>query len=157
MTNTTESWVKTVEKLQNLWGTLPKNPRMNAQELYGTYNQITEELTEWVEAVEHLEKHGDTQESRDMLSDVIVDLVFYILQSGVRSGLTQDIEHRFHTVFQNNVNKLTDIQTAQETVKRLAKETQMTYSVREGGLKDSWLVIRDTDGKIMKPNGWKEI
>lgn len=151
------TWPDAVQQLHEKWGTMPKEPKMNAAEIRGTYNQIVEELNEWIEAVEYLEQHGETQEAKDMLSDVIVDLCFYQLQSGIRSGLAKDINRRFSSVWENNINKCTSLKNAQETARKLTKETRKTHSVRESGQKDVWLIIRDMDGKICKPIGWKEV
>ena len=152
-----ESYVNAVERLQKEWGTLPAKPRMNTAEIRGTHHQIAEELTEWEDAADFLEKHGDCQEARDMLVDVAVDLIYYQLQSIVRAGLSEEFDSRFWSVWHNNVNKMTDVQNAKESAKRLTEETQMSHSVREAGKKDYWLVIRNHDGKICKPNGYVEV
>lgn len=152
-----KAWPSMVEELQSRWGTLPKNPKMNAAEMLGTHHQIQEELEEWVEAVEYLQKHGQCEEAEDMLADVAVDLVYYILQSVVRAGLTEKTEHRFHSVFHNNLNKVTDIENARESVKYYQKKDQESHSIRESGMKDRWLIIRTKDGKIRKPLGYVEV
>lgn len=152
-----DTWIDIVEDLQRKWGTLPSDPQMNSTEIQGTLHQIEEELEEWQEVVDHMKQHGRTQESQDMLSDVIVDLIYYILQSGVRSGLQEDIKKRFYSVYHNNIAKVTDVENAEESVRAYVEAEGVSHSIREAGIKGTFLVIRDHDNKIRKPIGFVEI
>lgn len=150
-----KDYVGLVKYLQEAWGTLPDNPRLNLSDMEGTHNQIVEELDEWKEACEHLSKYGRTSEVEHMFRDVTVDLVFYIMQAVVRGGMADNFTEDFNNIFQNNLNKVTDEENAFNTAKHYQSEEGEYHSIRQ--TPHGYVVIRDKDSKIRKPLGFIEV
>ena len=99
--------IRRTKALQQYWGFhTPETPMMHPEEMRGCVTQIKNELEELeeliavVESVEHATEHHSKE-----LSDVCIDLLEYVQQLAVRSGISNRIEEDSHKIYLNNCTK----------------------------------------------------
>lgn len=111
------------------------------------YNLLLEELNEYKEACEN----GDLVE----VLDAIVDILFLTFGTAITHGMDGVLEEAWNRVVENNMSK---------EIKSLKLATDSVQFYQDKGVvvhieptDEGYLLIRDSDGKIMKPAGFQPV
>lgn len=148
-----------VQSLQERWGSLKDKPELSLKELEKTLSQASEELTELQDIIDKVKTQSGVVHPEDIkdFRDLVVDMMFYLLQPVACSGLSSKLQKDFFQIYLNNATKVC------ETLK-LAEETRNSY-IKDGvdcyiqyvESFDHYVVKRRSDDKVLKPNGFQPV
>ena len=147
-----------VQNLQERWGSIKDKPELTLEELEKTLSQSSEELTELSEVIESVKEKGFVSE-KDMrdFRDLVADMMFYLLQPLICSGLTDKFKNDFYKIYLNNATKVCDtLESANSTVNHYRDLGTNCY-VQYIKAFDHYVVKRCLDDKVMKPLGFKSV
>lgn len=155
-----QSMLDMVKTLQQHWGCLPDDPQITYDELSGTYSQLVEELDEWGDILDDSHHHHCNQITQEHIKDfrdVSVDLIFYILQSVVRTGQSEVFMEDFKKIYENNMTKVVhDPKVLEETLDMYHQKGVDVYAEKVMPY-GHWVVKRQGDNKIMKPSNFRSV
>lgn len=151
--------IKRTESLQKRWLTvIPQEPTIDVDRLSGGIEQIKDELEELVELRDKVASQGGVAKEEDIIemSDTLVDLLEYIQQEAVKSGIADRIEADAYKIYLNNWTKVCN--TTEEMVKTvdMYKEKGIEVVVNMSGA--GYFVVRDAiTGHVKKPYNYKKV
>lgn len=145
--------IERTEHLQRVWGFgVPKEGGIATQEdIVKSYEMIAEELEEMKELIDNF-GHYSFSEMDDELSDVIVDMMEYLQQLAVRTGVASRYARDSYAIYCNNLTKVClTLKEAEETLNKYLDQGVTCYAEPVGS---HWVVKRSADHKVMKPAGF---
>lgn len=110
-------------------------------------NLLQEELDEYLEACEN----GDSVE----ILDALVDIMFLTFGTVIAHGMQGVFEQAWNRVVENNMSK--EIKHKQLAIDSIQFYEDAGVSVHMEPTDEGYLLIRDHDGKIMKPVGFEPV
>ena len=140
--------------LQQRWGfPTPETPIIRLHDLRGCYEQINAELMELAEIIDDFTEMT-TEELITEVSDVAIDLLEYVQQMIVRTGMVQKVEEDSYKIYLNNCTKVCDsykeaVET-QEMYDDAGIETYIDY-VQQFNL---YVVKNCETSHVVKPKGF---
>lgn len=142
-----------VQNLQERWGSLKDKPELTLEELEKTLSQTTEELSELEGIITSVKKNGKVSEGdiKDF-RDLVVDMMFYLMQPIVCSGLTEQFKNDFYKIYLNNATKICkSFGEATETVSYYKDTQGIDCYISYVEDFSHYVVKRLEDHKVMKP------
>lgn len=149
--------IRRTKHLQEHWGALPEEPKMTLEEAENFDSQVTEEVKEIREAIDEYKRGEITLEQLSVkMRDVCVDIAAFSEQFQVRTGIDKHVDRDSYEIYKNNLTKVCwSEEHADDTCYYYYDDKGIECDYRQ--VKDHWVVYRVSDGKIMKPLGFKGV